>query len=121
MKTSPSCVHIWLSGSVPENASSQEEERIQNFVKTFATRIYFFKRGELINYVTLDQIIRDNSKLRRTVSHYHWANFEGLDQAGRCVVETVEGRKIRFDVATGTPVAGGSRQSLPEKTKTPRP
>jgi hypothetical protein len=66
--------------------------------------LYFFKRGELINHVTLDQIIRDNSALRRTASHYYWGNFKGLDQAGRFVIETVEGREIRFDVAKGTPV-----------------
>jgi hypothetical protein len=68
--------------------------------------LYFFKRGELINYVTLDQIIRDNSKLQRTVSHFRWGNFEGLDKAGYYVVDTVEGRKIRFDVVKGTPVTG---------------
>jgi hypothetical protein len=83
--------------------------------------LYFFKRGELINYVTLDQIIRDKSKLQRTVSHYHWGNFEGLDQAGCYVVETVEGRRIRFDVAKGTPVTEASRQSPSEKTVTSKP
>jgi hypothetical protein len=83
--------------------------------------LYFFKRGELINHVTLDQIIRDNSKLQRTVSHYHWGNFEGLDQAGRYVVETVDGRRIRFDVAKGTPVTEESRQSPSEKAVAPKP
>jgi hypothetical protein len=66
--------------------------------------LYFFKRGELLNHVTLDQIIRDNSKLRRTASHYAWGHFLGLDKSGRYVVETVEGRRIRFDLATGTPI-----------------
>ncbi len=83
--------------------------------------IYFFKRGELINHVTLDQIIRDYSKLQRTVSHYQWGTFEGFDQAGRYVVNTVEGRRIRFDVAKGTPVIEGNRQDPPEKTVEPRP
>jgi len=72
--------------------------------------LYFFRRGELINHVTLDQIIRDNTKLQRTASHYHWGNFEGLDQAGRYVIETVEGRRIRFDVTKGTPITEGTRQ-----------
>jgi hypothetical protein len=66
--------------------------------------LYFFKRGELLNHVTLEQIIRDNSKLRRTASHYAWGNFLGLDKSGRYVVETVEGRRIRFDLTTGTPI-----------------
>jgi hypothetical protein len=82
--------------------------------------LYFFKRGELINYVTLDQIIRDNSRLQRTVSHYAWGMFNGLDQAGRYVIETVEGRTIRYDVATGTPVTEGSTPRPSDQTKTPR-
>jgi hypothetical protein len=81
--------------------------------------LYFFKRGELVNHVSLDQIIRDNSKLQRTVSHYSWGHFEGLDQAGRYVIETVEGRRIRFDVAKGTPVNEGSRPVPSAKAITP--
>ena len=83
--------------------------------------LYFFKRGELINYVTLDQIIHDYSQLERTVSHYSWGGFFGLDQAGRYVVKTVEGRVIRFDVETGTPVKEKSGQRPPNKTTAPKP
>jgi hypothetical protein len=82
--------------------------------------LYFFKRGELINYVTLDQIIHDTSSLRRTVSHYAWGNFEGLDPEGRYVVETVEGRRIRFDVAKGMPVVERDGQIPPRKSLPPR-
>jgi hypothetical protein len=81
--------------------------------------LYFFKRGELINYVTLDRIILDNSKLQRTVSHYHWGNFEGLDQAGRYVISTVEGRKIRFDVTKGAPIAEDGKQRPSETSAKP--
>lgn len=65
--------------------------------------LYFFKRGELINHVTLDRLVPDDSKLRRTVSHYYWGNYLGFDQAGNYVVETVEGRTLHFDVTTGKP------------------
>jgi hypothetical protein len=81
--------------------------------------LYFFHRGELIRYVTLDQIIHDYSKLERTASHYNWGSYKGLDLAGRFVIETVEGRKLAFDVATGTPVSDGGIQSPKEKTKMP--
>jgi hypothetical protein len=67
--------------------------------------LYFFKRGELINHVTLDQLVLDNSKLRRTASHYYWGNYHGIDRAGSYVVDTVEGRMLRFDVTTGKPAA----------------
>ena len=83
--------------------------------------LYFFKRGELLNHVTLDQIIRDKSRLRRTVSHYAWGRFVGLDESGRYVIETVEGRRIGFDAATGKPEALESSLRPPGKRTPPRP
>ena len=65
--------------------------------------IYFFKKGELINYVTLGELVKDKSRLKRTASHYLWGSFHGLNQDGNYVVETVEGRTLAFDVATGKP------------------
>jgi hypothetical protein len=63
--------------------------------------ITFFGRGERIKDIPLDRLIRDPSQLRRTASHYYWGNYLGFDRAGRYVVETVEGRRLRFDVKTG--------------------
>jgi hypothetical protein len=65
---------------------------------------YFLRRGELVNKATLGQIIGDLSKLRRTASHYHWGSSVGFDEGGRFVIETVEGRTIRFDVSKGEPI-----------------
>ncbi len=85
--------------------------------------LYFFKRGELINHITLDLILRDFSKLTRGASHYHWGNYEGFDRAGLYVVTTVEGRRMRFDVTRGMLVAeaeaGGKGRS--GKSVTPNP
>lgn len=66
--------------------------------------LYFFKRGELINYVTLDQLVKDPSNLRRTVSHLYWGNYLGFNKDEYYVIETVENRKILFDINTGEPV-----------------
>jgi hypothetical protein len=66
--------------------------------------LYFFRRGEMIKYVTLSQIIGDFSKLRRTASHYAWGNSVGFDEVGDYVIETLEGRRIRFDVSMGEPI-----------------
>lgn len=83
--------------------------------------LYFFKRGELVNHVTLDQIIRDDSKLIRTVSHYSWGGCLGLDEEGRYVIKTVEGRTIRFDAATGSMVADETGRAPSRSTSTPEP
>jgi hypothetical protein len=63
--------------------------------------IEFFKRGKLISTVTLGELLKDQSNLQRTVSHYAWGNYLGLDEKGHYIVETVEGRKLAFDVPTG--------------------
>jgi hypothetical protein len=66
--------------------------------------IYFLRKGELLNHVTLGQLVKKKSSLTRTASHYYWGDFRGLDQDGNYVVKTVEGRTVVFDVATGKPV-----------------
>jgi hypothetical protein len=65
--------------------------------------IDFFQRGKRITTVRLGELFRDPSSLKRTVSHYLWGNYLGLDENGRYVVETVEGQKLLFDVTTGRP------------------
>lgn len=66
--------------------------------------LLFFKRGELINYVTLKELIINFSNLKRTVSHYEWGRYAGLDQRGHYIVQTIEGRTIAFDIKTGKPI-----------------
>jgi hypothetical protein len=66
----------------------------------------FYRRGELINRVRLNELLEDArpSKLERTVSHYKWTESYGFDEHGRYVVNTVEKRQFIFDVDTGQPV-----------------
>lgn len=71
--------------------------------------IKFYTKGKLIKTVTLGELVEKQSSLKRTASHYLWGNYLGLDVKGRYVVETVEGRKLIFDVTTGKP------ESLPTK------
>ncbi len=61
----------------------------------------FFKRAGLVGQITLGQLIQDFSRLERLPSGYRWGRYLGLNRAGHFVVETVEGRKIPFDVRTG--------------------
>ena len=76
--------------------------------------IWFYKRGKLIATVTLGELLKKQSSLRRTVSHYEWGNCLGLDKEGHFVVKTVEDRVLAFDVATGkrwTPEKAAAKKS----------
>ena len=53
--------------------------------------------------VPLYRIIRDFSGLERTVRYYHWGRYLGFDRAGHYLIETVEERRIAYDVTTGLP------------------
>ena len=63
--------------------------------------VYFFRRGELIRTVLLRDLVPKQDRLKKTASHYLWGSYLGLDPQGRYVVETVDNRKVAFDVRTG--------------------
>ena len=60
----------------------------------------FFRRGEEIAVVRL----RDLAgwlNLQRTVSHYYWGDYFGLDHDGHYVIKVSRGDKTHFDMTTG--------------------
>jgi hypothetical protein len=68
--------------------------------------LYFLRRGELINKVTIGQVqvIGDLLKLGRTASHYSWGYPLGFDQNGQFVINVDRwdqiaewGWVVRFD------------------------
>ena len=63
----------------------------------------FYRRGEVFRRVALPVLVGDEA-LQRTVSHYYWGDYLGLDADGYYAVRTFAGREIRFDMATGMPV-----------------
>jgi hypothetical protein len=80
--------------------------------------IQFYKTGIRIKVVTLGELVQDLSALQRTVSHYRWGEYLGLDKDGRYSAQTVEGRRLAFDVTTGrlasidTSSAGASKRAV---------
>lgn len=67
------------------------------------TMLTFYRPNAAPVPVSLGEMIRDVPALPRTVSHRHWATMLGYD--GRYyIVDTVEGRTIRFDPHSGRPV-----------------
>ena len=43
---------------------------------------------------------RRRSRQRRSVSHLNWGSDLGFDAAGHYAIDTVEGRRLAFDVTT---------------------
>ncbi len=69
----------------------------------------FYERGRLLRVVKLSELIRDITKLQRTVSHYYWGRYLGFGGPNQYLVETVEGERIAFDAATGQRMPAGTR------------
>ena len=63
----------------------------------------FYRRGAVVRRVALSALV-GREALQRTVSHWYWGDYLGLDAGGRYVVRTGAGREIRFDMTTGLPV-----------------
>lgn len=65
----------------------------------------FYRRGQVFRTVRLEELITDIAiKMNRTVSHYHWGDYLGLDENGRFGVRTATGHETRFDMTTGQAV-----------------
>lgn len=61
----------------------------------------FVRRGEIVAALTLSEVVEDLSTLRRTTSHVAWRAGEGFDPQGRFFVESLDGVRHVFEVATG--------------------
>ena len=60
----------------------------------------FHRRGEAFA-VTRLRDLANWLNLQRTVSHYYWGDYLGLDADGHYVVNVSRGGEIRFDMTTG--------------------
>lgn len=68
------------------------------------TMLSFYRQGELLREIKLNQLIEDFTKLPRTMSHYAWCRSYGFDRSGKYAVTTFEKRRFEFDPATGESV-----------------
>lgn len=68
------------------------------------TMLNFWREGRLLRSVSLKELLPDLNRLEKTVSHWHWGNYVGFDRNGQFVVETVDGKRHRYDVSTGEKV-----------------
>jgi len=68
------------------------------------TALAFYKNGKLIQRYTVDDVLKDKSKGRRSASHVEWEkrnkrNFNA--KTNRLTVVANDGRKMTFDMNTG--------------------
>jgi hypothetical protein len=63
--------------------------------------LQFYRRGALFRSVTLGEVIVDMKSLQRTVSHYSWGYYRGHLGPNTVALDTIEGRRLIYDVTTG--------------------
>jgi hypothetical protein len=61
----------------------------------------FFRRGAVIGSIRLNEIILDEKHLEVTDSGVFWGFYEGFLASHRLAVDTVEQRRLVYDVTTG--------------------
>lgn len=61
----------------------------------------FVRRGEVVASLTVLDVVRTRTLLKPTVSHLAWRDAEGFDAEGRFFVQTLDGARQVFEVATG--------------------
>ncbi len=75
--------------------------------------LQFYRRGKLVRSVSLGEIIENMKSLRRTVSHYAWGYYRGHTALHDVAVDTIEGRRLTFDVTTGALTRTESIKKIP--------
>lgn len=58
-------------------------------------------KGELVKTVSVMDVVRGESNLTRTTSHYAWGTFLGTDRSGRFRVRTANGSVFFMHLTTG--------------------
>jgi hypothetical protein len=61
----------------------------------------FWDHGRKIRSVYLRDIVPNQSMLQRMQSHYMWGYINNIDENNRLVATRVDGRVIRFNMASG--------------------
>jgi hypothetical protein len=63
--------------------------------------LVFYRRGTRLKSVRLDEVVVDQAHLRTTDSGVLWGSYEGFLTTHRFAVDTVEQRRLIYDVTTG--------------------
>jgi len=55
-----------------------------------------YREGTLTRQIRLSELVPDQSRLQRTVSHYHWGSYLGFGEPGSFLLQTADG--VRYSV-----------------------
>lgn len=76
--------------------------------------ISFFEKDKLIRSYRISELVRDKTKLKRTVSHFFWSEDQRLeDSTLRYTLLTVDNGLYVFDVTTGKILSMKARHKMP--------
>jgi hypothetical protein len=111
-RSKPKNVEIWRMAKWPYNAYLSDDGEYltvgypgNNLLDLDCTpalpMLQFYRRGTLIRSVTLGEVIIDMKSLQRTVSHYSWGYYRGHLGPNTVALDTIEGRRLIYDVTTG--------------------
>jgi hypothetical protein len=62
----------------------------------------FMKRGSVVHIVRVGDLYPDLSALQRTSSHLLWGHLIGISPRNQLVVTLASGRRVAFNVSTGS-------------------
>lgn len=92
----------WLSSS--GDALATEYEGLNLLSSTYSASdelLSFYVKGKKIGAVTVGSLFPKGKGLARTVSHFAWGTVSGQETSDVVRLETVDGRKFRFDMKNG--------------------
>jgi len=103
----------WFAYQILVTNDGEAIVRMGPWARNFSDEAFsFIRNGTLVRTVAIDELIENESSVKRSVSHFMWSDGFGLTSAGdRFFVNTLEGASYQFDVKTGETVS-----STPPKT-----
>lgn len=64
--------------------------------------LVFMNRKVVVRVVSVGDLFRSLSSLRRTASHYEWGRIVGVSARDQLVVQLVDGSRVAFNISTGS-------------------
>lgn len=93
----------WFAYKVFVPNDGESIVRMGPWASSFSDEAFsFIRNGSIVRTVVIDELIKDESSVERTVSHFFWSKSYGLTSDGATFfIDTLDGAGYRFDVKTG--------------------
>jgi hypothetical protein len=93
----------WFAYKVLVPNDGESIVRMGPWASNFSDEAFsFIRNGSIVRTVKISELVKDESAVERTVSHFFWTKNYGLTSDGSTFfVDTLDGGSYRFDVKTG--------------------